>query len=239
VVVANSYGAVTSVVAALDVLAVGVVPGTGAGLNGHYYNHPAYTNDAPPSPFAGTPVWSRVDPMIDFAWLEGSPSSLVTTNYFAVRWSGQLEPLGAQTYTFYTTTDDGLRLWVGGQLIIDHWIPQAPTEWTGTLALPNTRTDIVMEYYEKSGGAAAKLSWSAAGIVKQPVPQSQLYPLISRPVLEIQHSSSDVYLSWDAPEFTLQTATNVLGPYLSIPGATSPHTNAIRTESQRYFRLSL
>ncbi len=56
VVVANMYGSVTSVVAVLDVLAPGVVPGAGAGLSGSYYNNPTYTEDAPPSPFDGAPA---------------------------------------------------------------------------------------------------------------------------------------------------------------------------------------
>ncbi len=239
VVVANMYGSVTSVVAVLDVLAPGVVPGAGAGLSGSYYNNPEYTEDAPPSPFDGAPALSRVDPAINFDWLEGAPGSPVATNYFAARWSGQIEPLGAGTYTFYTTTDDGVRLWVGGQLVINQWIPQSPTEWSGTLALPNAKSDLVLEYYEKTGGAVAKLSWSATGIPKQPVPQSQLYPLISRPVLGVERSGADVILRWDTPHFTLQTATNVLGAYVPVSGATSPHTNAIGPEPQRFFRLSL
>ncbi len=97
----------------------------------------------------------------------------------------------------------------------------------------------MLEYYEKTGGAVAKLSWSATGIPKQPVPQSQLYPLISRPVLGIERSGADVILRWDTPHFTLQTATNILGTYAPISGATSPYTNAIGPEPQRFFRLSL
>jgi hypothetical protein len=238
VVVANAYGSVTSVAAVLDVIAAGVVPGSGSGLSGFYYNNPSYTNTTPPDPFAGSPALSRVDPTINFDWLEGTPASPVTTDYFAVRWLGQVEPLGAGDYTFYTTTDDGVRLWVGGQLVIDQWIPQSPTEWTGTVTLPNAKRDLVLEYFEKTGGAVAKLSWSAAGIPKQTVPQAQLYPLITSPVLGVQVSGGNLIFSWDAPGFSLQTATNVLGTYLVIPGATSPYTNAIGTEPQRFFRLS-
>lgn len=239
VVVANSYGSVTSVVAALDVVAPGVVPGAGTGLTAQYYNNPTYTTDAPPTPFAGAVTLTRVDPVINFDWLEGTPGSPVTVDYFAVRWQGQIEPLGAGDYTFYATTDDGVRLWVDGQKIIDQWVPQAPTESTGTVNLPNSKRDIVLEYYEKTGGAVAKLSWSGTGIPKQPVPQAQLYPLVvASPKLEVQRNGSNLVFTWNAPGFTLQTATNVLGAYSPIPGAVSPYTSAIGTEPNRFFRLA-
>lgn len=238
VVVANTYGFVTSVVAALDVVPAGVVPGNGTGLTGDYYNNPTYTNDAPPAPFAGTLALRRVDSTLNFDWLTGSPGPVISNDYFSVRWTGQIQPLGADTYTFYTTTDDGVRLWIGGQLIIDHWNPQAPTEWTNTIALTANKTDLVMEYYEKAGGAVAKLSWSNPGIAKQIVPIPQLYPLISTPRLGYEASGTGMIFNWSGP-FNLQSATNVVGPYLAIPGTTSPYTNSLTGDKQRFFRLSL
>ncbi len=96
---------------------------------------------------------------------------------FTVRWAGKVEPLYSQTYTFYTTTDDGVRLWVNNQLIIDKWIDQGPTEWSGQITLTaGQRYDIRMEFYENGGGAMAKLFWSSASQAKQAIQQSQLYP---------------------------------------------------------------
>jgi hypothetical protein len=96
---------------------------------------------------------------------------------FSVRWIGQVEPLYSETYTFYTNTDDGVRLWVDGQLIVDHWVDQSPTEWSGTIALSaGIQYDIEMEYYENGGGAVAELRWSSASQAKEIIPQGQLYP---------------------------------------------------------------
>jgi hypothetical protein len=47
---------------------------------------------------------------------------------------------------------------------------------------------------------------------------------------------SNLVLSWGDPLFALQSATNVAGPYSTIPGATSPYTNSI-SGPEKYFRL--
>jgi hypothetical protein len=96
---------------------------------------------------------------------------------FSVRWTGQIEAEFNETYTFRTTSDDGVRLWVDGQLIIDQWNDQAPTAYTGTIALQaGVLTDIRMEYYENTGGAVAQLQWSSASQGLEIVPASLLYP---------------------------------------------------------------
>ena len=64
----------------------------------------------------------------------------------------------SQTYTFYTTSDDGVRLWVNGQPLIDNWTDHAATENSGTIALTaGQRYDVEMEFYENGGVATAKL----------------------------------------------------------------------------------
>jgi hypothetical protein len=93
-----------------------------------------------------------------------------------VRWTGEVEPLYSETYTFYTTSDDGVRLWVNSQLVVDSWIDQSPTEHSGTIALTaGIKYDIQMDYYENTGGAVAQLRWSSASQAKEIIPQSQLY----------------------------------------------------------------
>ena len=53
-----------------------------------------------------------------------------------------------QTYTFYTTSDDGVRLWVNNQLVVDNWTDHAATENSGAIALTaGQRYDIRMEFY--------------------------------------------------------------------------------------------
>ena len=78
---------------------------------------------------------ARVDGTVNFNWGLGSPDSLIGADTFSARWTGQVEPLYSQTYTFYTATDDGVRLWVNGVLLIDKWVDQGGTEWSGSIAL--------------------------------------------------------------------------------------------------------
>jgi hypothetical protein len=96
---------------------------------------------------------------------------------FTVRWTGAVQPQFSQTYTFYTKTDDGVRLWVNGQLLIDEWVDQGATEWSATIALnAGQKYSITMEYYENGGGASAQLSWSSPSLAKSVIPQPSCIP---------------------------------------------------------------
>ena len=81
------------------------------------------------------------------------------------------------TYTFTTTTDDGVRLWVNGQLLVNNWIDQGATAVSGTIALTaGVKYDIRMDYYEHGTDASARLSWAYPGQADQVIPQWALYP---------------------------------------------------------------
>ncbi len=94
----------------------------GSGLSGSYYNGTSKTV-TPYNPavlFAGTPALSRVDPTVDYIW-SGSPGTGVNATYFGARWQGQVQPQYSETYYFDVNADDGVKLWVNGQLLIDGW----------------------------------------------------------------------------------------------------------------------
>ena len=124
-----------------------------------------------------TQVLTRIDPVVDFDWGSGSPDPAVPTNDFSIRWTGQVQAHESETYDFLTTTDDGVRLWVDGQLLIDQWIPQSPTTHTGSLAMTaDTWVDVVLEYYEAGGGAVARLEWQSPSTTREVVPDHHLRP---------------------------------------------------------------
>lgn len=87
----------------------------GSGFSGTYYNNADLTS----------PVISRNDSAIDFNWGKGSPDPGVDPSTFSVRWTGYIKPTYGETYTFYATADDGVRLKVNGQTIIDRWTDRA------------------------------------------------------------------------------------------------------------------
>ena len=152
----------------LAVLLLWNTAGTAAtGLLGDYYNNMDFTAF----------VFSRTDPTINFDWGTGAPDPRVDPETFTARWTGFVQPRYSQTYTFYTTTDDGVRLWVNGQLIIDKWIDQPPTTWSGTITLnANQLYDIRMDFYENGMGAVARLEWQSSSQAREIVPESRLSP---------------------------------------------------------------
>jgi endoglucanase len=150
-------------------------PGNGTGLTGTYYQGTA---------LAGAPLLTQTDPTIDFNWAGGSPApGVVPADQFSVRWEGEVEARSDELYTFYVTHDDGARLWVNDQLIIDNWTDHAAIEDSGSIPLQlGQRYSIRLEFYEAGGDATASLSWSTpAGLAKQIIPQTQLYPADSMP----------------------------------------------------------
>lgn len=150
-------------------LAVTYVPaaGTGSGLRGEYFSGKGFEKL----------VATRTDASVNFSWGSAAPLAGVPADDFSVRWTGQVQALYTQTYTFFTRSDDGVRLWVNGKPIVDNWTNHAATENSGTIALTaGAKVDIELEYYDATGGAVAQLSWSSANQPKEIVPRSQLFP---------------------------------------------------------------
>jgi PKD repeat protein/uncharacterized protein YgiM (DUF1202 family) len=116
---------------------------------GEYYNNPG---------LGGNPVLVRNDVAINFDWGVGSPAPGVPADNFSARWSRSLS-FPAGVYRFYARTDDGVRLWIDGALVIDQWHDGAPTTYTADVNLADGSHNIRMEYYERGGGALAQLAW--------------------------------------------------------------------------------
>lgn len=170
---------------------------TGTGLTGTYssgssttYTSSANFNTSTASGF------TRVDPAIDFVFPAGpgvpentggtevnnvAPVGTITTTStspYTVRWKGQVQPQYSQTYFFVVRSDDGAKLFVNGQLVVDKWVAQSVRDQVGAITLQGgVLYDIQLDYFQISGGAEAHLSWYSADQTKQIVPQSRLYPL--------------------------------------------------------------
>jgi hypothetical protein len=158
-----------------DVVNVTVNPasGAGTGLTGRYYN-----DQGNGSKFT-TLRHTRVDAQVNFDWASGSPvPGVVQANNFSVRWTGQVQAPVSGNYVFSTVTDDGVRVWVNGVRVINNWTDHAPTTNTSApIALvAGQKYSIVMEYYERGGGAVARLRWSYPGQGTQAIPRARLFP---------------------------------------------------------------
>jgi hypothetical protein len=95
---------------------------TAPGLQGEYYDNYDFT----------TLKFKRIDPTVNFAWGAGSPRPIIGADTFSVRWTGWITPPGGANYTFYVTHDDGVRLWIDDQLVIDSWADTPPIESTSS-----------------------------------------------------------------------------------------------------------
>src|SRR3954467_1091351 len=85
---------------------------TGTGLHADYFNNQTLT-----APVAV----SRTDATVNFNWGTGSPAAGGGVRHFPAGWTGQGEALFRQTYPFFPTSDDGVRLSVNGQSIVNNW----------------------------------------------------------------------------------------------------------------------
>jgi DNA-binding beta-propeller fold protein YncE/fibronectin type 3 domain-containing protein len=213
-----------------------LVGGGGTGLKGDYYNNMDFTAF----------VLTRTDSTVNFDWGTGSPDPAIGVDTFSVRWTGQVQPVYSQTYTFYTTSDDGVRLWINGSLIIDNWTDHPPTENSGTITLSaGARYSVQMDFYENGGGAVARLSWSSPSQVKEIIPQSQLFPPAAPPAaptgLSAIARNARVDLNWSAStganSYNIKRSTTSGGAYSIIAtGLTgTSHTDTTVVNGTTYY----
>ncbi len=143
-----------------------VVMSAGTGLSAEYYHNSDLTAFA----------LSRVDQKIDFVWGKNSPTPAIYKNTYSARWHGFIEPRFSEQYTFSTISDDGVRLWINDQLIIDNWVDHSARIDSGSIILAaGGKYSIRLEYYERYGDSTVQLKWSSASQPEQIVPTSQLY----------------------------------------------------------------
>ena len=106
----------------------------------------------------GPAVLTRWEAEVHYTWQGDSPAQGVLPDQFSGRWQGQFEfPDGL--HRFHLVSDDGARLWVDGELLIDAWAPHPETEHTAELDLSAGLHVIQVEYYEAWGWATLKLEW--------------------------------------------------------------------------------
>lgn len=122
---------------------------------------------------------TRLDHAMNFTWGTGRliPRG---TDYISIRWSGAFKTLGTGLYKFRIDADDNARLWIDGDLILDHFHERAVNlQPSRSLYLQgNTLYEVVMEYREIIGEAYARLMWQPpSGTKLEVIPQAQLYSL--------------------------------------------------------------
>ena len=93
--------------------------GAGTGLTGTYFSQPN---------FSGTAI-TQSNETLDFDWEKGTPLTGIDSESFSARWVGKVQPMFSETYTFHTTADDALRLWLNGKLLVDDFSSEPGVTW--------------------------------------------------------------------------------------------------------------
>ena len=127
--------------------------GSERGLRGEFF---------PNMVLEGTPAFTRTDETIDFVW-DKAPAEGFPKEGFSVRWTGKIHVDSGGVYRFVARGDDGFRLYIGGQLIINEWRDQSTLTASTSMPLKGGRDyDVRFEYYQNGGGAIAGLGWGPA-----------------------------------------------------------------------------
>lgn len=111
--------------------------------------------------FSGTPVLERIDKQIDFRWTLFGPAAGMDADFYAARWSGYLQSPVTGKYKIGLEGNDGFRLYINDQLVIDNWQKQSyHTIVTDYIFEKGKQYAIKVEFYEPKGNATIKLIWN-------------------------------------------------------------------------------
>lgn len=129
------------------------------GLQGEYYANKF---------LQGEPVMNRVDSMVSFDWGWSSPGADIPVDGFSVRWTGYLETDRTGRYIFAVRGDDGVRLWINDELVINQWSDHPAFVYNYEMNLEaNQEYKIKLEYYENGGHAIVGLGFAEEDLTMQ------------------------------------------------------------------------
>jgi len=140
--------------------------------------------------FIGNESKSEISSEINYHFGVNAPITDYGSDYISIRWDGKIKPPYNETYTFYLYSDDGSRLWIDKQLIINNWDQCCNESWGSLNLSSSTYHDIIIEYKEIRGDSYIELRWESSSISKSIVPSKYLYyqqhinnsPFIQQPI---------------------------------------------------------
>ena len=98
-------------------------------------------------------------------WPEGAaPYSGATVNNYTVCWDGMLTFPQSGSWNVQTFNDDGMDIWVDGQITMQAWYDQGPTTHFGTISLDSSFAHhVIIKYYNRNRAGTACVGWGLAG----------------------------------------------------------------------------
>jgi len=156
---------------------------------------------------------ARIDPAVHFDWVRNSPGRPIREDDFTVLWTGYVQPLYSEIYTLETQADDGIRVWIDDELVVDGWhnAEAQAADAVGTVRLEAGRRHAIrIEYYETKVNASVRLFWSSPSQPKQIIPQARLSTAQDRELgdgLEGVYRSMQQYLAYTSKDDDLYAIT--------------------------------
>ncbi len=205
--------------------------GPGGGVKGEYFAS---------MDLSGAPAETRIEDQIDFTWPDGttlgtnSPGASVPTNGFSCRWTADLQVDRADAYTLVTRSDDGVRVYLDGVRVISNWTDHAPVDNASAPLdlVPGRVYSLVMEMYENTGGAAARLSWESPSMGRRVITRGPLQPPLHAgmpaPADGAVNVPQDTLLSWRAGDEAGQHDVYLGDDAQAVADATTASTTVYR-----------
>ena len=134
------------------------------GLKAEYFNN---------EELRGPTATVRTDERINFDWGRYKPTPELNENNFSVRWTGKLTPAESGNYTLGFTADDGARVFLDNQLLVEAWERNPNKTVTKEIRLEGGRSyDLRMEYRQNNREASARLVWSYPRLVERQIEEA-------------------------------------------------------------------
>jgi len=228
--------------------------GTGGGLKGEYFNNANLTGEA---------VLIRLDPGIDFTWGTESPEQgVVNEDDFSIRWRGELEIAFTEAYRFSAATEDGVKLWINDQLIIDRWSVYRLNEYRSDPIELQAGQKVTVEMWGRdnlaageSGSATTQLMWESEHQAKAIIPAVAFSPpvragspkpgkgtidtrqeLVLNWIAGDRAAHHDVYFGTD-PDAISSAGTSTAGIYQGRQATTGFSPPALEWNTTYYWRV--
>lgn len=153
-----------------------------------YYQN--MTLEGPALIMDGSNVDNKID-NIDFNWGAGSPDSMIPSDRFSARYT-KIVYFEEGVYNFESISDDGLRVWVDDQIVIDSWVNSDSGNKSGKVMLTKGQHKIKVEYFENGGQARLSLNYLKAPIEEPIIQQPENVKLVSARKLPVYRSFEEL-----------------------------------------------
>jgi hypothetical protein len=166
---------------------------------------------------------ARLDAAINFSWGKTSPDQRIGNDHFSVRWIGSF-PYDDGYYTFHVVSDDGVRLYIDGELVLDKWLDHVGT-YAVTRRMSPGAHHIRVEYFESEENAVIRVSWARNPDVAVDTDQRRDDDSLQGPLIDIRDhgavcdgATNDAEAVVSAIRAVPQTGGTVIVPCLASIG---------------------